>query len=323
MSDVTATEREALQRRHELRLAEYDAAMKTIDNATDAIAATRLARRAQELLEEVRELERKIEELERDEVGEQIYQALLKLDYKAQRHLFFRLAPKYPLMALLIYGPEGFGQRWLVNRLLHNDAQVRRSRQFRFALSRLARSASVRDIWEELAVELGLRSSATSEQVAERLCDCWRTQPVLLFFDCELDQMAEQSFAAFVGEFWGPLLEVARRRQPPKHQLLVFFIDSSGCTRPQPLTFAETNDPALIPQNVVRLPLLSRFSAAELTGWANDDGIEHLPDLPDKLQVEALLAASDNGVPERVFRSICALYDYEWLSGKKAWLKIY
>jgi len=326
MSDAIVAEREALQQRFSILREDYDALSRQIENIADAGIERRLKRQTNDLLEEMQQLEAQLEDLQQQEVGNKIYQALLSLNYEAQARLFFPLANAHPLIALLVQGPNEFGQRWLVNRLLRKYASGKRRPPFRFDLTRLSRGNSAADIWRELRVEFDLPRSATPQQVAERICDCWKTAHVLFFFDCLLDLMPDQALASFVNDFWAPLLEVAQARPASAggYRLLLFFIDSSGCTRAQPLAFAEANDPALVPRSVVRLPPLTRFSADDLTNWVNKlEAIEYLPDLPTRVEVQAILDRSDNGVPERAFDEICYLYDYEWLRGMKQWPNIY
>lgn len=257
--------------------------------------------------------------------GQDLYNALLQLNYDLQVKMFRPLANKEKLAAVLLHGPGQHGQRWLVNRMLRTSIK-REPRKFRFNLNQVVAANDAAYFWRQLASGFKLPPRSTPEQVAERICACRKTQHVIFFMDCLLDGLEATGLADFIRDFWLPLVEVARRDGPADYFLLLLLIDQSGCRQPQPLQFREgySGDVPFDPTAVVRLPGLKCFAGHELETWLNmAPVIEYLPDLQDLIVIPDLLASSRDGIPEKVFDEICAKYNFDWLIGVDEWLTLY
>lgn len=285
-----------------------------------------LRKRLEQIEADLKLISERIVDLDKQQIGDRIYRALQLLNYDAHLRAFAPLAAQAHAAAFLVYGPPDFGQRWLVNRLLSEYRS--RPRTFQFSLNKQIGGNDAGYIWRKLLAEFHLPRTSTPQQIAERVCDCRKTQDVLFFFDCMLDLMHEGALTDFVREFWQPLVTATEAALPSPYRLFVFLIDRSGCQRAilagTTQECALQSGQALDLQRVLCLPILPRFTVADLSKWVGaGPTITILPTLPDRLDIPQVLRASNEGVPELAFDEICAVYDFFWLNGVDQWLTLY
>lgn len=257
---------------------------------------------------------------------DQLYQALQKLGYQKQVRTFRRLIEKHSIAAFLIHGSPGYGQRWLLNRLIGYVPRCLQGKVITIGLERGTRSRGIDALWRELGGRVGLvgRGKFEGEQIAERVYQCWRTQNVFLIFH-EVDCMPEDYLRQIVQDFWQPLAKEAQNttstRNDPK--LLMFLVDYEGRVGNLNDIFSEKLDSSRVPSVPVKPPKITEFSDEDLIDWIYQESNQLPIEFTHEVDtvVQKILNNSENGIPEYVLEEICARCDYNWYEIKDQWLK--
>ncbi|NCR15087.1 MAG: trypsin-like peptidase domain-containing protein [Microcystis aeruginosa G13-12] len=259
--------------------------------------------------------------------SKQTYHNLLKLGYREQARLFRRVINAHDVAAFLIHGSLGYGQRWLLNRLVvqHLPLWVT-GKVVKIDVSRRVRKSNASALWRELGERVGLRGRQFSlEEIAEGVYKWWRTQDVLLIFH-DVDFMPESAFHELIQDFWLSLATRAKEslKEECQFKLLMFLVDYEGCVANWNVPFVEKMDASWKPDKPIKAPKIHEFSDKELTEWIEDQ----YSDLPTKLTqeideaVETILENSARGIPEEVLREICDQCGLDWYEESESWLKL-
>lgn len=257
--------------------------------------------------------------------SEQLYRALMKLGYRQQVRQFTRLIRDHAIAALLIYGEPGYGQKWLLNRLVNQHLPHNLNGKIvKVDLSRRVRRSDASALWRELARRVGLKGQPEPAEIIHRMYRWWETQNVVLIFH-NVDFLPQSSFEALLQDFWLPLASQARELQTEKldYKLLMFLIDYQGLVGDWDAPFVEKIDSSWSPQLPVRSPRLEEFSDNELLDWITDESDELPPEFRNEEQiVEQILENSDDGIPELVLQEICDRCGCDWYEELERWLKL-
>ncbi|MEL4898339.1 trypsin-like peptidase domain-containing protein [Crocosphaera sp. Alani8] len=259
--------------------------------------------------------------------SQQLYRNLLKLGYREQARLFLRVINTHDVAAFLIHGSLGYGQRWLLNRLVVQYLPLWvTGKVVKIDVSRRVRKSDAKALWRELGGRVGLRGRQFSlEEIAEGVYKWWRTQDVLLIFH-QVDFMPESAFHELIQDFWLPLAAKVKEslNEECQFKLLMFLVDYEGCVADWNIPFVEKLDANWKPDKPIKTPEIHEFSNRELTNWIEDE----YSDLPTKLTkeideaVETILENSDSGIPEEVLREICDQCGLDWYEESEIWLKL-
>ncbi len=228
---------------------------------------------------------------------------LLTLDFTPQMRLFRNTIDQNRIAAFLVHGPPGHGQRSLTRRLIHfkNDWDIAQriiidaagdgvGKEFRF-------------LWRQLAKHMGLSPATDSTLLAEKVCQWWLTQDVIFVFTT-VDYMSPGLLASWLENFWKPIVTTARQRQNQTNRyLLLFLVDFDGHVCESPVTLLDQAVDIPNSSAPLKLPPTGKFPAEVLDEWIGSA----LELLPDKVNADELLAATENGVPNLVYEQI---YDY-------------
>ncbi|MFE4107829.1 trypsin-like peptidase domain-containing protein [Almyronema epifaneia] len=257
--------------------------------------------------------------------SEQLYRTLMKLGYRQQVRQFTQLIRKHAIAALLIYGDPGYGQKWLLNRLVNQHLPHNLTgKVVKVDLSRRVRRSDVSALWRELARRVGLKGQPVPEEIIQRVYRWWETQNVLLIFH-NVDFLPQASFQGLLQDFWLPLASQARELKTPAsdYKLLMFLIDYQGRVGDWNAPFVEKIDSRWSPQFPVRSPRLEEFSDNELLDWITDESDELPPEFKNEEEiVEQILKNSDDGIPELVLQEICERCGCDWYEELERWLKL-
>jgi len=271
-------------------------------------------------------LEKQLEESQADLVAlkqqtlsQNLYTCLLRLGYQEQEVAFTRFIHKESVAAFLIHTSHDpdhgwlYGQHWLFNRLKLRVLQGITGKKVILDLSCMARSCDVKAMWRELSRRVGLRQDSKTEDICDRVYQCWQTQNIFLILD-SVDFMPEECMRDLLQEFWSPLVARSQQNQSiPKFKLLMFLIDKSGLVGQWNIQFADRPNSFWRAEIPVKLPLIQKFSNSELNNWI----FSELPSLPQfiddtEVVIETVLNNSDGGVPQWVLEEICSLSNCEW-----------
>lgn len=253
----------------------------------------------------------------------QLRNALMHLGYREQTRDFYRMLRKNPIGAYLIHGPtEKYGQQWLLNRLIRQFLPSSlTAKKFRIGLDRVGRRSDVPGLWAELADEVKCDRKAQPKEIAKRLVEWWSNQDILLAV-YDVDCLSEALLNTLIQEFWLPLANEAEGllSQGCPHKLLMFLVDNEGITATRNVAIAERIDATGNVRKPFNSPPIQEFSEEEIEDWI----IDQYTDLPKEVRedVEALMEASDGGIPEWTFVEICRRCGYDWRTESQTWYSI-
>jgi len=111
-----------------------------------------------------------------------LFDLLLKLDFREQVRLFRRVIQTHRVAAFLVHGEPDFGQQVLVNRLIRLSPGWQTAQRICIDLGSNGVGKSIRSLWRQVASKLGVSTSTPSAQIADKVCEWWRTQDVIFIF---------------------------------------------------------------------------------------------------------------------------------------------
>jgi len=250
-----------------------------------------------------------------------VYQALLNLNYFSHKKMFIKLLhTSHKSAAMLIHGPRGYGQKWLLNLLLNLLVeQVSPSAQDLTNINiDLAMAAKIyldaNRLWFRLAELLGLNPNLRSAVIAENISKLLQDRNIILTFDNIVT--VDPAAIDMVRDFWQELLgHVDPVKQ--KNWLLLFLIDNEGGSGGWLEDLVDNISSNWHPSQLIKLPSLTPFTKRDLEPWLvslepwlvskeariilnqkNRDASELL---------QAILEHSQNGIPELVLQYLCEL----------------
>lgn len=259
--------------------------------------------------------------------SEELYHTLLRLGYRQQVRLFRRLIEAESAAAFLIHGYPDYGQRWLLNRLVVQYVPyLLTGKVIKVNVGRKVRRNDVSALWREVASRLGLKGKQYPlSELAQQVCQSLQTQNILLVFH-EVETMLEDTLCELIQDFWLPLIEQVKEEscQPSPFKLLMFLIDYKGYVGKWAVPFVEKLNSQMNLQTPLKPPMITEFSQDDLMDWIETE-YDKLPIvLTDRVDrtVQAILANSDNGVPELALESICDRCGCDWYEESEKWLKL-
>ncbi|MEM8640049.1 MAG: trypsin-like peptidase domain-containing protein [Cyanobacteria bacterium P01_G01_bin.54] len=255
----------------------------------------------------------------------QLHKTLLKLGYSAQARLFTKAIKRHAVAAFLIHGDLGYGQRWLLNRLIQRHLpHCLNGKTITIGLNRLGRRNTAVAFWRELGKKVNIRDRQPDiNAIAQAVYQQWQTQDILIVFHA-VDELPQAVFGQLIDEFWLCLADQTETAVAAGHpyKLLVFFLDYRGRVAQWDLPRVEKLD---VQNYWVQTPRLSNFSPADLTAWLEYEDSDLPPALSEKMieeTVEEILENSENGIPDCVFEEICEQYcDLDWDEVQTQWLR--
>lgn len=336
------TKRGDLQDEYELLSKKLRGLRRSRAIETDAADKTRLDVQIEEASEELERVETELDRLECqiDEFTkpansispsvnlDQLHGALLKLGYWEQQRSFKKVIKDHPVGAFLIHGnsPE-YGQRWLLNRLALETFRSLEAKVVKVNLGRVSSRSNIPALWRELAERVGLRRQNTPSEaeIVERVHQWWQTQNVIIVF-YDVHGTIEDNLRDLINDFWAVLANRVSETatQGNGFKLLMFLLDDKGSVNTWNLTFAKQYDSTWRPIIPFGLPNLTEFSSDLLITWIEQQSGVLPTAITDEVEtvVAALLANTDNGIPEPTLREICDLCGCNWYDQEDKWLKL-
>jgi hypothetical protein len=275
------------------------------------------------IVEIVEELRRVVEKLREPRPegpvdSNQLYEALLRLDYSEQTRVFRQFKDtNHSVGAFLIYGAPSSGQGWLMNRLLVKQVPGVLSAKppFHFSFERKACGIALKNLLRELARWAGLKytylpkEALSPEEIAERVHQLWQTQSIILILS-SLHEIEEGYIHEFLQKFWFPLVELAQKKPAPSpsRYILLFLVDNVGSVDKWRIPVTTQVDQAWEPRRPIKLRKLRPFTRQVLNEWIERE----YETFGNKLTVQDILDNSYNGIPEGVLEHICGVFGYNW-----------
>ncbi|MDY6783721.1 MAG: hypothetical protein SW833_14465 [Cyanobacteriota bacterium] len=181
---------------------------------------------------------------------------------------------------------------------------------------------SIPHLWRQLTSWLGLPKDARPQEIIERICDRLLTRDVILIF-YTVDYMLPEVLAAWLREFWEPLVERVEPRCCSTLEgthLLIFLVDNSGSVCESALKLARQWQQPEYPRIPLHLPPVSPFPPDVLDDWISNAMVHGEMQMLAGLTARVLLEKSDNGIPELVYEEICDCCGHDWEGGLAKWL---
>jgi hypothetical protein len=309
---ITKTDSEA---KYELeqRIEEYGAKLKEIESELDDL---------EEQISQPKRTENT--DLEQSQTFDFLYKSLLKLGYWEQHNLFEEIIRNYSHGVFLIQGrSKDDGQRWLLNRLASIMPDILKGKIIPIDLNRTSSRTDILAIWDEFARRVGLPENSNPSEIAEKICDQWKTQDVLVVFN-NVDETIEENLGDLLDIFWTSLTHIISedRYQHSNFKLLIFLLDYQGVVTQWNVGIIENYDSNWHPKDPLSLPRISPFSDRDLREWLNyQSDFLPLAIAANKTEtVEALM--EKQGVPMSTIIKICDLCDCNWFEQEGKWLRL-
>lgn len=252
-----------------------------------------------------------------------LFDLLLQMGFKQQVRLVKKAIKLHRTGAFLIHGKPNCGQQILVTRLFRLNRQWKNILPITIYMSYNGVGRSIPHLWRQLTLWFALPKDAPPNEVIERVCDCLLTQDVIFIFHT-VDYMLPEVLAAWLQEFWEPLVERVEPNFPPTPEgthLLMFLIDNSGSVCQSNIVLATQYKQPEYPRIPLQLPPVSRFPPGILDDWLDDATAFSDVQMPAGLTSQDLLKNSDNGIPQYVYEEICRQCGHDWEGELAKWLK--
>jgi hypothetical protein len=248
-----------------------------------------------------------------------LFDFILRIDFREQVRTALQIISEQRIASFLVHGEPEHGQRILVNRLLRLSKGWETGQCLSIDVGSSGIGQSIRALWSQVAKRLGFQTPAGPQEITGRICEWLKTQDVIFVFHT-VDYMRPEALAKWLQEFWCPIVESAREIMTPTGpdtRLLLFLVDYSGYISSSNVALAKEVAHPEYPRIPLQLPPTQKFPEDILEHW-----IDTAADLlPSGISTQALLDASDNGIPQLVFEQICSFCGMNIEGTLAKWLK--
>lgn len=251
-------------------------------------------------------------------VGPKLFDKIMLLDFRAQVRMVKQVIDRHRVAAFLVHGDPDCGQQVLVNRLVRLSPGWSTGQRICIDAGSNGIGKTSYSLWRQIAAKLSLPAGTHPRQLAEQVCEWWKTQDVIFVFHT-VDYMPPVLLSAWLREFWQPLASMANQRghlTDLNTHLMMFLVDYSGHVSRSGVPLADRLDDPAYPLAPLCLPPTSRFPFDELDFWLTAAAEV----LPAEVTGEALLAASDQGIPLLVYDIVCERCGLSWEGELARWL---
>lgn len=242
----------------------------------------------------------------------QLYSALLRLDYQSQEELFRDFFQEHPLGCFLLEGKSACGQEFLLERLLNLTICRTTTPPINIDLARKCQT-NFDDLLRLIGRKVGVRNDYSFLTVAQGIYEQWQSSNVIIVLNC-IHSIPEDYWHQIIS-FWNYLGKFGNGNYPNNdYSLLMFLVDYGGSLNTPNITFTNRLSPVWQPHIPVSLPIITKFSEETLITWARElsnifprSVIKQI-----KGETQSLLKNSDDGLPELVMQEICDLLNCNW-----------
>lgn len=284
----------------------------------------------EEIEEELEELEEQINQskqigksnLEKPQTFDFLYKSLLKLGYWEQHNCFEEIARKYSHGVFLLQGSsKDYGQKWLLKRLALISPKILEGKKIIIDLNRTSSRTDMSAIWGEFAGRVGLPERSLPSKIADKICELWKSQNVLIVFD-NVDETIKENLCDLLNDFWKSLTQniLDNNSQQSTLKLFIFFLDYQSFVSQWNVGFVENYNSNWQPNYPLGLPIINPFLEQDIRDWLNYQSDFLPPAISyDKTETVRILLEKQ-GIPIPTLRKICELCDFNWFEQEGKWL---
>lgn len=246
--------------------------------------------------------------------NQRLHEKLMTLDFRPQVKQFQKVIEQQRIAAFLVHGPRKHGQRFLTRRLLHFRQEWGTGQRIVVDAGSNGIGKDEDDLWGQVAKQMGEPYKTDKRKLAEKVCEWWKSQDVIFVF-LTVDYIPPALLAKWIDEFWKPIVDAASEQQDLTMRntyLLLFLVDFDGSvceTKVKLLDQPEQIKGSYVP---LKLPPTAKFPESELDSWIGFAAEV----LPGNIDAADLIANTDDGVPELVYRKIYEYCGLPWEGDK-------
>lgn len=249
-----------------------------------------------------------------------LFELILQIDFKEQSRQFKEVIELHRAAGFLVHGDRGFGQQFLVNRLLRLKRGWQNQSPIKIDVSYRGVAKNIPTLWRELTDWVGLPKYAQPREILDKVCDRFQTQDVIFIF-YTVDYMLPGMLSQWLQEFWEPLVAMAKQNMPKQEtHLLMFLVDNCGSVCQSTVRLADGLEHSDYPCIPLRLPPASLFPPDALDEWIDIAIAFREVQFSNGLTSQVLLERSNNGVPQYVYEEICKCWGISWEGVLAKWL---
>jgi len=242
----------------------------------------------------------------------QLFELLLKIDFKEQVILVHDALIQHRTVAFLVHGEPYYGHELLVTRLYRMTSRRRNTSPIILDINNKTAKCSTKLLWRKLGSSLLLPSDVQPEQIIDRICNRWQTQDVVLIFK-RVNFMLPEVLCALLRDLWEPLVERGKLNPPTQEtNLVMFLVDNEGSVCQSGVMLAKQLNEPDYPRIPLQLPSLSSFKSDILKDLFIDISTSENLDVPASLTYQGLLEKFNKGIPEDVYAEICSHFCLSW-----------
>ena len=240
---------------------------------------------------------------------QELNQKLLTLDFQLQFDRFWDVIDQHQIAAFLVHGPPLHGQRLLARRLIRFREAWATGRLVMIdaTLNGVAKKPDA--LWSQVAAQLNMKDQKDKQLLADKVCEWWKTQTVIFVLPI-VEYIPPYIVAAWLDEFWKPIVATARRQQaliPTDTHLLLFLVDIHGHVS-KGVTLVDQPGELVHSHTALMLPPTGKVEEQELKTWI----LAAAGLFPRKVDAMTWIRDTEGGTPELLYAKIFEFCGLDW-----------
>jgi hypothetical protein len=243
-----------------------------------------------------------------------LHEKLMTLDFQPQVKQFRKVIEKNRIAAFLVHGPRKHGQRFLTRRLIQFRPEWGIGQRIVVDAGSNGIGKDEEDLWGQVARQMNEPYKTDKHKLAEKVCEWWKTQDVIFVF-LTVDYIPPDLLAKWIDEFWKPIATAAREKENLTQRnthLLLFLVDFDGHVCETTVNLLDQPEQMPGSHAPLKLPPTAKFPEPDLDYWIGSAAEV----LPSDVDAADLIAETNDGVPELVYRRIYERCNLPWEGDK-------
>lgn len=246
--------------------------------------------------------------------NQRLHEKLMTLDFRPQVKQFQKVIEQQRIAAFLVHGPRKHGQSFLTRRLLQFRKEWGTGQRIIVDAGSNGIGKDEEDLWGQVARKMDEPYGTDRRKLAEKVCQWWKTQDVIFVF-LTVDYIPSDLLAKWIDEFWKPIVDAAQEQQDltlRNTHLLLFLVDYDGHVCETNVTLLDQPEQIKGSHVPLKLPPTAKFPEDVLDFWIGTAAEV----LPSNVDAAKLIANTNEGVPDLVYRKIYESCGLPWEGDK-------